>query len=820
MTRKQVFETTLKYFDGDGLAANVWVDKYCLKNGDDYLELTPDDMHKRLAKEIARIEKKYPNPISEGEIYNLLKDFKYIVPQGGGMYGIGNNVLSSLSNCFVIGSDIDSYGNILLTDQEQVQLMKRRGGVGHDLSHIRPRGFRVNNSAESSSGVTPFMERYSNSTEEVAQNGRNGALMLSIDVAHPDAEEFVDIKTDTSKVTKANVSIKASEEFMDAALSNGLYDKVFKGKVVKQEKAKPLFDKLVKNAWKSAEPGLLFFDRILSESPARGYGKEWKEVSTNPCGELPLPPFDSCRLLAINLSSYVKNPFFKNSVFDKKKLSKHVKIAQRLLDDFIDLEIEKIDSILRKISESKEPEHILEVEKTLWKKIKNKAIQGRRTGLGYTGLGDMMAALGITYGSEESIDFISDLQQLFGSSSYIASIELAKERGAFPIWNFDKDQKSDFIKRMFAKTNFQISDSVFEQYTKTGRKNIGNLTIAPTGSVSLMTQTTSGIEPLFSPYHFRKKKILNSYGKFDFEDESGDKWVEFTVFHKPFVQWFSVEAGLRIEAAKTVLKNQSRDQLNETFKRSPYYRATAQDVNYINKVKMQGAAQRWVDHSISVTVNMPENATEDTVRQVYKTAYHADCKGVTVYRENSRGNVLSTKSVKEVKAEDFSSISAAKRPKILECDVFFTSVRGQKHIVFVGLLSGKPYEVFAVLCNEKISIPKKSKRGVVKKVKKGHYKYIGENETVIENLCDHMVETEQNETRLVSGLLRHRVDPVYIARMLGKFSTISSLHKAIGKVILKYVNQKEGVQCPECKEQMTMTEGCMKCSSCGCSHCG
>jgi len=818
--REEVYITSLEYFEGDELATNVWIDKYCLKDGDKYLELTPDDMHWRLAKEFYRIEQKYKNPTPLEHIYGLLKDFKYIVPQGGGMYGIGNPILSSLSNCFVVGNDVDSYGGILLTDQEMVQLAKRRGGVGCDLSHIRPRGVRVDNSAGTSSGISPFAERYSNTIREVAQNGRNGALMLSVDVEHPDAEEFVDMKVDTSKITGANISIKASDNFMKAALSNRDFCTTFKGKPFGKKAAKPLFDKLVYNAWKSAEPGCLFFDRILEESPARGYGDELREVSTNPCGELPLPPKDSCRLIAINLFNYVANPFSKEATFLMDMLVQDTKVAQRIMDDFVDLEIEKIDGIIKKIESSNDPKEIKIVELNLWNGVKKMANSYRRTGLGYTGLGDMIAALGLTYGTEQATNFTTEVQQLFASASYVSSIELAEERGCFDGWSEEKDMESDFLKRMF-KNNPLIGDEILTKYKKFGRRNIGNLTIAPTGTVSLMTQTTSGIEPLFSPWYYRRRKT-DDPKKSVHTDEVGDMWEEFAVFHKPFVLWFisSNEPSLSYSEALSMLELKSKDELTSIFESSPYFKATAQDVDYIEKVRMQGGVQKWVDHSISVTVNMPENTTVETVAKVYEEAWKSGCKGVTVYRDGSRAGILNTKSADERDNSNHDYIPAKKRSKSVECDVYFKKALGGEYIIFVGVEKGRPMEVFAVEYKREFGIPRGINKGSITKIKKQHYRFESDN-YVIDNLIDHMIETEQRQTRDYSLMLRHRIDPRWIVDSIRSYATISSFQKAISNVLVNYAEAEEkNSGCPECGGVVAMSDGCMKCIDCGYSKCG
>ena len=859
--RAQVYEETLKYFRGDTLAANVWIDKYCLKDSEDehnikYFELHPADMHIRLTKEFARIEQKYPNPMCEHEIYDLLKGFKYIVPQGSPMAGIGNNLTkTSISNCFVIGGHADSYGGIMMADEEQVQLMKRRGGVGQDISFIRPSGALANGAPLGpNAGMPLYMNRYSNSTGEVQQDGRRGALMLSVSIKHPDAGLFIDKKMTPGEVTDANVSVRVDDDFM-RALAGGLpyyqvfpvtqglsqtltpelsrieleYDKLYIGEVIngiqtylKKIDPKKLWEKIIHNAWKSAEPGILFWDQILRESPAAFYGPDWKEKSTNPCGEIPLCPYDSCRLLSLNLYSYINSPFTKFATFDVGKFSKHVKKAMRMMDDIVDLEIEKIDKIVASIKKKKHEDKYQRIELELWEEIRKKAVNGRRTGLGVLGEGDAVAAMGLRYGTKQATDWTEALHQLLASKAYESSIEMAKERGAFPMWDVSEIDSSDFLKRMFASCNTQMDDDVVDQFVKTGRRNIGLLTIAPTGSVSLLTQTTSGIENVFAAYYFRKRKVAF---KTDIKDENGDYWEEYVVLHKPFVDWFSIAyKGFNgnFLMAKQVLENCTEGRLAQIFKRSPYYKATAQDVDYIEKVVMQGAIQKWVDHSISVTVNMPKDVTPEVVAKVYETAHEVGCKGMTVYRDGSRGNVLSTESSKkDVSTEDFDYVSAVKRPAIVECDVLFRQANLEEKIVFVGIIDDKPYELFAVPFNDETRISKRVESGLIEKMGKGHYRFTSDSgKHVIENLCDHMIENEQNSTRMVSGMLRHRAHPRYISKLVSEYATISSLHKVIEKVLLLYVKDPIIDPCPECGKQMIVTDGCMKCIECGYSKCG
>jgi ribonucleoside-diphosphate reductase alpha chain len=868
--REQVYKEALEYFNGDELAANVWIDKYSLKepipDTDDFKfhELSPTDMHWRLAKEFARIEKKYPNPMSVEEIFELIKDFKYIVPQGSPMAGIGNDfAISSISNCLVIGDHPDSYGGILAADEEQAQLMKRRCGVGNSMDVFRPSGAIAGASPLGPNAGAPlYMERFSNTTREVQQDGRRGALMLAMDARHPDIDKFIDKKMEQGKVTGANVSVKLRNEFIEMVeqgkdfwqthpvqfsieqVTGTLeydkdfveYDKLYQGEVIdgiqtyyKKVRPEKIWERIIHNAWASAEPGILFWDQILNESPARGYGEAWRETATNPCGEIPLPPNDSCRLLLINLYSYAYNGFSKKSFLEDKLLENHVKKAMRLMDNIVDLEIEKIDKILEDIETKIHNERFQKVEKDLWLKIRKKAVDGRRTGFGITGEGDLIAALGMTYGTPEATKFSETLHRYIATTAYEASIELAEERGAFPIYNFEADQESDFIKRMFSPENNFLSNDMIERYKKFGRRNIALLTIAPAGSVSILTQTTSGVEPVFSPWHFRKRKILGGKDtKFDYVDEMGDKWVEFPIFHKPFIDWYSITEMLTFEEARTDLQKMNKEELKAQFERSPYFKATSEDVDYVEKVRMQGAIQKWVDHSISVTVNMPEHVTEKMVADVYKEAHSSGCKGVTVYRDNSRGNVLSTTSVKDTpksSEEDFSDVAAAKRPERLECDIFHKSSRGNPFIFIVGKLNGRPYEIFGIPNNDETKFSKSIKSGTITKItKKGSSKYILKDEKeniLVENVTLNMIENEQNSTRAVSALLRHRVGLEFIVHdIIYKYATISSFHKVMGKVLESYIENKKGNPCPVCSTEMQMTEGCMKCPSCGHAACG
>ena len=1002
MNRKKIFDETLKYFKGDELAAKVFLDKYALKDKQgNLLETTPDDMHKRIANELARIEQKYPNPLSEEEIFSLLKNFKYLVPQGSPMFGIGNNnFITSLSNCFVIGSsnEADSYGSIMKADEEQVQLMKRRGGVGQDISHIRPKGAFVGNSALTSAGIVPLMERYSNSTREVAQYGRRGALMLSLHINHPDAEDFIDAKMQPGKVTGANVSIKITDEFMKAVENNEDFIQSFPidfklnknvdiskleyNKLIsinspekhygyiKKINAKKLWNKIIKNAHNSAEPGILFWSTITSESPADSYGGEWKTISTNPCftgetliltnegyktlnnlkwsynslykerdlpqianelgkfvpgrvwsngfkkiiklifdnnsyikctpnhlfklideteceasnligkivkgfdgnnskvtriedggieevfdfnlsgnnhwgviagliahncGEIPLCEYDSCRLLAINLYSYVNSPFTDQKSFDLGLLKKHTRIAQRLMDDIVDLEIEKLDKIIKKIESDPEPISAKYVELHVWQKIKEKAIRGRRTGLGVTAEGDMLAAMGLIYGTKEATEFSELIHKNIAIESYKSSIEMAKERGAFPDWNFEKEQNNPFINRLLNDKSTPEHTNLYKQYCEFGRRNISNLTIAPTGTTSMMTQTTSGVEPVFMPFYKRRRKTEDK-DKAIFTDELGDMWEEYNVFHHKFIDWFIIALKNKIsdfhiwydglsynyQDVKDWLSQLDEPLLQTIYEYSPYYKATSADVNYIEKVHMQGIIQKWVDHSISVTVNMPENVTEEMVSDVYMEAWKSKCKGITIYREGSRSGVLISNKEKKLTIDKFQPAQAYKRPQDVPCDIFTTSIKGEKFIVLVGILDGYPYEVFAFK-NQNINLPP---QGINRKKKAGWYELISlDKKTIlVENLLTSFeIPDEENTTRLISGWLRSRGDIKYVVDILNKSKgDITTFSKAIARVLKKYIKEgeKSSEKCPSCGETLIFEEGCLSCKNCGFSKCG
>lgn len=835
-TFDEAFKSSKEYFGGDELAARVWANKYALKDSyGNLFEKNPDEMHKRLAKEIARIEKRYPNPMEEKKIYELFKGFKYIIPQGGPMSGIGNKYqIASLSNCFVIGhkNPADSYGGIMKIDQEQVQLMKRRGGVGHDLSHIRPQGSPVLNSALTSTGVVPFMERYSNSTREVAQDGRRGALMLSISSKHPDAEKFIDAKLEAGKVTGANVSVRIDDEFMKSVVSKKPYTQQYpveaKNPAFKQDvDAGKIWKKIVHNAWKSAEPGILFWDTITRESVADSYADlGYKTVSTNPCGEIPLCPYDSCRLIAINLFSYVDQPFTPDAKFNFGLFKKHVGYAQRIMDDIIDLELEKIDAILSKIENDPEDYEVKMVEDKLWRNIRKKAAQGRRTGVGITAEGDMLAALGLRYGSEIAVDFSEEVHKTVALSAYRSSVDMAKERGPFEIFDAQKEKDNPFILRLKENDEQLYADMV--QY---GRRNIALLTIAPTGTTSLMTQTTSGIEPIFMPVYKRRRKVNpnDPDTTVSFIDEVGDSWEEYNVFHHKFIDWLKIN-GYNPEEVKTM----PDDEINKVIAETPYYKATSNDVDWVSKVKMQGRIQKWVDHSISVTINLPENATEDLVGQLYVTAWESGCKGVTVYREGSRSGVL----VSNKKDNKAGQQNKNKRPKLLKAEIIRFNNNDEKWIAFVGIKDDRPYEIFTGIADEEMfPIPKSIQRGKILKVKdregKSRYDFQYIDKYGYENTLgglSHMFQKEfWNYAKLISGVLRHGMpipDVVHLVQSLRLDSeTINTWKNGVERALKRYIpdgtKPKAGTKCSECgSESVVYQEGCLICQDCGHSKCG
>lgn len=835
----EAFEATLKYFKGDELAARVWVNKYAMKDSYGHIyELSPRDMHWRIANEIARIENKYENPLSADEIFGLLDHFKYIVPAGSPMTGIGNNYqIASLSNCFVIGLEgqADSYGGIIRIDEEQVQLMKRRGGVGHDLSHIRPKGSPVKNSALTSTGLVPFMERYSNSTREVAQDGRRGALMLSVSIKHPDAEAFIDAKMTEGKVTGANVSVKLDDAFMQAAIDDSPYTQQYpidseSPLVSKKISASNLWKKIVHNAWKSAEPGVLFWDTILRESVPDCYADlGFHTVSTNPCGEIPLCPYDSCRLLAINLYSYVVNPFTKDAYFDFELFKKHVRIAQRIMDDIIDLELEKIEKIMEKIDSDPESDEVKGTERHLWEKIYKKSGQGRRTGVGITAEGDMLAAMGLRYGTQEATDFSVEVHKTVALQAYRSSVEMAKERGAFEIFDAEREKNNPFINRLK-----EADAELYENMVKYGRRNIACLTIAPTGTTSLMTQTTSGIEPVFLPVYKRRRKVNpnDPEVRIDFRDETGDAFEEYIVYHHKFLKWMEVNGY-------DTSKNYSQAEIDELVAQSPYYKATANDVDWLMKVKMQGAIQKWVDHSISVTVNLPNDVDEELVNQLYVEAWRSGCKGCTIYRDGSRSGVMIS-----VKKENKQEVPCKRpevtetRPQILECDVVRFQNNKEKWVAFVGLLDGRPYEIFTGLQDddEGIVLPKSVVKGrIIKNVNEDgtkRYDFQFENKkgykTTVEGLSEKFNKEYWNYAKLISGVLRYRMPLDHVIKLVGSLQleseSINTWKNGVERALKKYITdgtEAKGQKCPNCgHESLVYQEGCLICKHCGTSRCG
>ncbi|NPA44164.1 MAG: adenosylcobalamin-dependent ribonucleoside-diphosphate reductase [Chlorobi bacterium] len=834
----EAFQEAKKYFKGDELAARVWVSKYALKDSfGNIFEKSPEEMHRRLAKEISRIENKYPNPLTEDEVFELLKEFKYIVPAGSPMSGIGNDFQTvSLSNCFVIGDDepADSYGGILKIDQEQVQLMKRRGGVGHDLSHIRPKGSPVSNSALTSTGVVPFMERYSNSTREVAQDGRRGALMLSISSKHPDAEDFIDAKLESGKITGANISVKIDNEFMNSVNNRKPYIQQYpidskNPTFTKAIDSLKLWEKITHNAWKSAEPGILFWDTVINESVADCYADEgFKTVSTNPCGEIPLCPYDSCRLLAINLYSYVKNPFTTEAKFDFDLFKKHAGLAQRIMDDIIDLELEKIDKIIAKINSDPEKEEVKRTEKNLWLNIKDKAQKGRRTGVGITAEGDMLAALNLRYGSENANDFSTLVHKTLAIEAYRSSVNMAKERGAFKVYDSEKEKTNPFINRIK-----EADEELYNEMQKYGRRNISLLTIAPTGSTSILTQTTSGIEPVFMPFYKRRRKV-NPNDKdvtISFVDEVGDSWEEYNVFHHKFITWMEAN-DIDSEKAKLL----SVEEINKLVKDSPYYKATSNDVDWINKVRLQGSVQKWVDHSISVTVNLPKDASVKLVGDVYMEAWKSGCKGVTVYRDGSRDGVLISADSK--KKEEKKQDKHEKRPKELLADVIHFSNNEEEWIALIGLKDGKPYEIFSGRSEEDaLPIPRSITKGKIIKQrfedgsKRYDFKYtnkFGFNITV-EGLSYKFNPEFWNYAKLISGVLRHGMPIQHTVNLISSLhfesDSINTWKKGIERALKNYIpdgtKAKKGQVCTECgSDSLVYQEGCLICQSCGFSKCG
>lgn len=853
---EEAFKSALNYFKGDELAARVWVNKYAMKDsfGNIY-EQSPEDMHWRIANEVARIEKKYANPMGAAEVFELLDHFRYIIPAGSPMTGIGNNhQIASLSNCFVIGleGNADSYGAIMRIDEEQVQLMKRRGGVGYDLSHIRPKGSPVNNSALTSTGLVPFMERYSNSTREVAQDGRRGALMLSVSIKHPDSEAFIDAKMEEGKVTGANVSVKITDEFMEAAVNDKPYIQQYpinadRPSFTKEVSAKQIWEKIVHNAWKSAEPGVLFWDTILKESIPDCYADlGFQTVSTNPCGEIPLCPYDSCRLLSLNLYSYVIDPFTDNARFDFETFAKHVQLAQRIMDDIVDLEMEKIDLILNKIKSDPQSDEVKGAEYHLWEKIKDKSGKGRRTGVGITAEGDMIAAMGLRYGTQEATNFSVEVHKTLALNAYRSSVAMAKERGCFEIFDAKREQNNPFILRLKGEDAQLYADMV--EY---GRRNIACLTIAPTGTTSLMTQTTSGIEPVFMPVYKRRRKVNPNEPDVhvDFVDEVGDSFEEYIVYHSKFLTWMQVNG---IDAAKKY----SQDEIDALVKQSPYYKATANDVDWLMKVRMQGAIQKWVDHSISVTVNLPNNVDETLVNKLYVEAWRSGCKGCTIYRDGSRSGVMISVSKKDKKEEAQTSekdLNAAiehheppfqrpevveHRPKELDCDVVRFQNNKEKWVAFVGLLNGYPYEIFTGLQDDEegIALPKSVTKGKIIKqtADDGTHRYDFQFEnkrgykTTVEGLSEKFNPEYWNYAKLISGVLRYRMPIDHVMKLVSslqlKDESINTWKNGVERALKKYVTdgtKASGLKCPVCgEESLVYQEGCLICTNCGASRCG
>ena len=837
---EEAYDASLQYFQGDELAARVWVNKYAVKDSFGHIyEKSPEDMHWRIANEIARIEEKYPNPLTADKLFSLLDHFKYIVPQGSPMTGIGNNYqVASLSNCFVIGIDgaADSYGAIFKIDEEQVQLMKRRGGVGHDLSHIRPKGSPVKNSALTSTGLVPFMERYSNSTREVAQDGRRGALMLSVSIKHPDSEAFIDAKMAEGKITGANVSVKIDDEFMQAVIGQTPYVQQYpinstEPMVKKEIDACQLWKKIVHNAWKSAEPGVLFWDTILRESVPDCYADlGYQTVSTNPCGEIPLCPYDSCRLLAINLYSYVVNPFKPDAYFDFDLFKQHVRLAQRIMDDIIDLELEKIERILDKIDQDPEDEEVKYTERHLWEKIYKKSGQGRRTGVGITAEGDMLAALGLRYGTQEATDFSEKVHKAIALNAYRSSVEMAKERGAFSIYDTEREKENPFISRLR-----EADPELYEEMKKYGRRNIACLTIAPTGTTSLMTQTTSGIEPVFLPVYKRRRKVNpnDTNVHVDFVDETGDAFEEYIVFHPKFVTWMEAQGY-------DPAKRYSQDEINALVEKSPYHKATSNDVDWLMKVKMQGRIQKWVDHSISVTINLPSNVDEELINKLYIEAWKSGCKGCTVYRDGSRSGVLL--STKKDKKEDLPPCKpptiVETRPKVLEADVVRFQNNKEKWVAFVGLLKGHPYEIFTGVLDddEGIVLPKNVVSGhIIKNIDENgnkRYDFQFENKrgykVTIEGLSEKFNKEYWNYAKLISGVLRYRMPIEQVIKLVSSLQldseSINTWKNGVERALKKYIidgTEVKGRVCPNCgNETLVYQEGCLICKTCGSSRCG
>lgn len=843
-SKEDVKKASVEYFNGDTLAADVWIKKYCLKDENEYYELSPDDMHRRIAKEFARIESKYPNELSEDEIYDSLKDFKRIVPAGSPMSGIGNDLqVVSLSNCYVIGNEgeTDSYGGIFKIDQEIAQLQKRRGGVGTDVSFLRPAGTPVKNSAITSTGIVPFMERFSNTTKEVAQDGRRGALMLSVDIRHPEAEKFIDAKLTEGKVTGANISVKLTDDFMNAALNNEQFTQAYpiyseNPRITKQIDANKLWKKIIHNAWKSAEPGILFWDKIKNESIPDCYSDYgFATTSTNPCGEIPLCPYDSCRLLSINLYGYVKNPFTEEAEFDYTLFKSDVKKGMRYMDDIVDLEIEKLDRILDKIKSDPESEFIKQYELSLWENILNKTKLGRRTGLGITGLGDMIASLGYTYGTDEANNFIGEIQKILKLSAYRESVNMAKDRGKFPIYDFKREINNPFINRIKEE-----DPELYEDMIVYGRRNISLLTIAPTGSVSILTQTTSGCEPVFSPFYTRRRKInpQEQNIRVDFVDVDGISWTEYPVFHHKFVDWLKTK-NYNIDEVLMM----SKDEINKIVSLSPYNKATSNDVDWVKKVEMQGILQKHVDHSISVTVNLPSNVSEEIVSKVYETGWKSGCKGITVYRDGSRDGVLITDSQKKniEKEKLFEEHNVPKRPKRLKGEIHRFMNNSEKWIAVVGMREGRPYEIFTGRVSNGLNdIPVSVKECEViknitedvntgEKTKQYDIEYIDSdgNKRTATGISKVFHPDYWNYAKMISGVLRHGMPLLYVYELVNSLNlnddNLNTWKNGVSRIIKKYIKDGEkisGKVCPNCgSTHLEFKEGCLTCMSCGSSRC-
>jgi ribonucleoside-diphosphate reductase alpha chain len=799
-----------EYFNGDKLAAKVFLDKYALRdNKQNLLEDTPDKMHIRIATELARIEKKkFKNPMSFEEILSYIQNFKKIVPQGSLMYGIGNPYqFVTLSNCFAIASPLDSYSGILYTDQQMVQICKRRGGVGTDISNLRPDGTPTTNAARTSTGIVSFMERYSNSIREVGQSGRRGAALLTISIHHPEVLKFAKIKRDLTKVTGANISIRLTDEFLEAVEKNEEYEMRWPvdsktPKISRIVNAKEVWRQIVENAHAMAEPGILLWNKIISESPADCYAKYgFATVSCNPCSELVLSPCDSCRLLLLNLFNYVENPFTKHAKFDFEQFYKDAQIAQRFMDNVIDLELEHIDRIIKKVEEDPEPEAIKATELSLWKEIYRVCETGRRTGTGSTGLGDTLAALGLKYDSNKGIKTAKKIYRIMKLGCYRSSVEMAKELGPFKIWEHNLEKKNPFLLRIKEE-----DPELYKDMKKYGRRNIGILTSSPAGSVSILTQTTSGIEPLFKMEYKRRKKINpnDKNARVDFVDQNGDSWEEFIVYHPKVKMWMKITGETDLT-------------------KSPWYGACAEDIDWKKRIQMQAVAGKNIDHSISSTINLTENVTVEEVMNIYEAAWKAGLKGITVYRKNSRTGVLIDKDSNCVTrdSDNINKHDAPKRPKVLPCDIYHISVKGQDYLTIVGLLSDDPYEIFALKNGQ---IPKSHKTGMLKKVKRGHYKLITNSGSEIENIMDESGEMEEAITRLVSASLRHGADISFIVEQLEKTKSASfgTFEKAIARSLKKYIDDGKkvnGEECEECGNELIREQGCKNCRNCGWTAC-